>query len=123
TNNFDVGNNGQAGAADTGLYWYVAGVQLRSDTWPGPIQSSSSPPTATITAPAAGATVSGSAVTVSATASGSAGIAGVQFQVDGTNLGAEDTATPYTTTWNTTTVANGNHTLTAIARDSAGNRA
>jgi len=41
--------------------------------------------------------------------------------LDGANLGAEDTATIYTLTWNTTTVPNGTHTLTAVARDGAGN--
>jgi len=30
------GNNGQALALDTGLYWYFAGVQVRTDTWSGP---------------------------------------------------------------------------------------
>ena len=33
---FGMGNNGQAGAADTGLAWYFAGVQIRTDWWPGP---------------------------------------------------------------------------------------
>jgi hypothetical protein len=33
---FGVGNNGQAGAADTGLSWYFAGVEIRSDRWVGP---------------------------------------------------------------------------------------
>jgi uncharacterized protein YjdB len=33
---FGVGNNGQAGAADTGLPWYFAGIQIRTDRWPGP---------------------------------------------------------------------------------------
>ena len=41
------------------------------------------PPTVSVTAPAAGATVSGS-VTVSAGASDNTGVAGVQFKVDGT---------------------------------------
>ena len=36
-------------------------------------------------------------------------------------LGAEDTTSPYGVSWNTTTVANGAHTLTALARDAAGN--
>ena len=49
------------------------------------------------------------------------GVAGVQFKLDGVNLGAEDTAAPYTINWDTTTVNNGNHTLTAVARDAAGN--
>jgi len=38
-NTFGVGNNGQQSAADTGKYWYFAGIQIRSDTWPGPIGS------------------------------------------------------------------------------------
>jgi len=80
------------------------------------------PPTVSMTAPATGATVSGTAVTVSATASDNVGVVGVQFKVDGANLGTEDTAGPYTKTWDTTTVTNGSHTLTAVARDAAGNR-
>lgn len=51
------------------------------------------------------------------------GVAGVQFKVDGTNLGGEDTSTPYTATWDTTGVANGQHTFSAVARDAAGNSA
>ena len=77
-------------------------------------------PTVAITAPASGATVSGT-TTVSATASDNGGVAGVQFRLDGVNLGAEDTAAPYAVSWNTTTVADGSHTLTAVARDTAGN--
>jgi len=33
---FGMGNNGQAGALDTGLSWYFAAVQIRTDRWPGP---------------------------------------------------------------------------------------
>jgi len=33
---FGLGNNGQQGAVDTGLPWYFAGVQIRTDRWPGP---------------------------------------------------------------------------------------
>jgi|GEM_PF-2298707 len=78
------------------------------------------PPTVAMTAPASAATVSGS-VAVSATASDNVGVVGVQFLLDGSNLGAEDTASPYSVTWNTTTAANGSHTLSARARDAAGN--
>jgi YD repeat-containing protein len=60
--------------------------------------------------------------TVGASASDNVGVAGVQFLLDGANLGAEDTASPYSIAWNTTTVNNGSHTLTAVARDAAGNR-
>jgi hypothetical protein len=79
------------------------------------------PPTVSITFPASNANVSGS-ITVSANASDNVGVSGVQFKLDGNNLGAEDTTSPYSTSWNTTSVANGSHTLTATARDAAGNR-
>src|SRR2546430_4227304 len=39
------------------------------------------------------------------------GVVGVQFKLDGANLGAEDTGAPYSVTWNTTTIANGTHSL------------
>src|SRR5205823_8390013 len=68
-----------------------------------------------------GSTVSGT-VTVSAGASDNVGIAGVQFLLDGANLGAEDTGAPYAVSWNTIAVGNGSHTLTARARDAAGNQ-
>ena len=79
-------------------------------------------PTVALSAPASGATVSGT-VAISATASDNVGVAGVQFRVDGVNVGAEDTTSPYSISWNTAAIANGNHTLTAVARDAAGNTA
>src|SRR5437867_789820 len=82
----------------------------------------STPPTVSMTAPAAGSTVSGT-VTISASATDNMGVVGVQFKLDGANLGAEVTAAPYSTSWNTTLGANGSHTLTAVARDAAGNTA
>ena len=77
-------------------------------------------PTVAITAPSG--TVSG-VVTLSANASDNVGVAGVQFLVDNNPVAAEDTASPYGVSWNTATVANGAHTLTAVARDAAGNTA
>src|ERR687887_494676 len=77
----------------------------------------------TITSPQSGSTVSGSIpVSASVTIIGSLTVVGVQFRVDGANLGAEDTSAPYSITWNTTTASSATHTLTAIARDAAGNR-
>ena len=78
-------------------------------------------PTVSLTSPANGATVSGTSVTVSATASDNIGIAGVQFKLDGVNYGGEDTTAPYSVNFNSTTVSNGSHALTAVARDTAGN--
>ena len=77
------------------------------------------PPTVSMTAPAPGATVAGQ-TTLAANASDPVAIAGVQFLLDGSPLGAEVTSTPYTLVWNTTTVSDGSHTLAARARDSAG---
>ena len=78
------------------------------------------PPAVSITTPAANSSVSGT-ITVSATATDNVSVVGVQFKLDNANLGAETTIPLYTFTWNTTTVANGTHTLTAVARDAAGN--
>lgn len=74
-----------------------------------------------LTAPIAGASVSGT-ITVSADASSTASVSGVQFKVDGANLGAEDTVPPYAVSWNTTTVSDGPHVLTAVVRDPTGNQ-
>jgi len=49
------------------------------------------------------------------------GVVGVQFKLDGANVGAEDTSSPFSISWNTTTATNGSHSLTAVARDAAGN--
>jgi len=79
------------------------------------------PPTVSITAPTASATVSGT-TTITATASDNVGVSGVQFKLDGTNLGVEDTTAPYTLSWDTTAASNASHSLTATARDAAGNQ-
>ena len=78
------------------------------------------PPTISITAPANGATVSGT-VTVSATASDNVGVTSVQFFLDGANLGLALVSGPYSVAWDSTTTSNGAHMLTAQARDAAGN--
>jgi hypothetical protein len=78
-------------------------------------------PTVSVTVPTSGATVSGSSITLSATASDNIGVVGVRFRIDGANVGTEDTSSPYSITWNSTTVTNGSHTVSAVARDAAGN--
>ena len=100
------------------------GRQNRDDTIvpaSEPPTPDTTPPSIAMLSPAEGATVSGT-TTISASGSDDVGIAGVQFILDGTNLGAEDTTSPYSVTWDTTAVSNGAHTLTAQARDGAGNR-
>ena len=80
------------------------------------------PPTVRITSPASGATVSGT-ITVTAEASDNVGVAGVQFKYNGIDFDTEKTSPPYTATANTNSIADGTYTLTAVARDAAGNRA
>src|SRR5207244_4194616 len=114
---FDVGAYETNGATSNPGWRITQGFKNTSTPPPD-----TTPPTVSITSPASGATVSAT-ITVSATASDNVGVAGVQFKLDGANLGAEDTtASPYSTSWNTTAASNGSHTLTAVARDAAGNQ-
>src|SRR6185436_12630501 len=85
------------------------------------VTSDTTAPTVSLTSPAAGATVSAT-ISVTANASDNVAVAGVQFLLDGAALGAEDTASPYSVSWSTTTAVNGPHTLSARARDAAGNQ-
>jgi hypothetical protein len=78
------------------------------------------PPTTSITAPAGGATVSGT-VNVTATAADNVGVTRVEFYVDGA-LAGTDTTSPYAFSWVTTGLANGSsHGLGSKAYDAAGN--
>ncbi|MFA6004252.1 MAG: Ig-like domain-containing protein, partial [Elusimicrobiota bacterium] len=77
-------------------------------------------PAVTFTSPAAGSTVSG-VIGLSASASDNVGVVGVQFKLDGANQGAEELIAPYEISWVTTGASNGAHTLSAVARDAAGN--
>src|SRR5207249_1249588 len=84
------------------------------------VLNDTTPPAIVIASPLSGATLSGT-ITVVAEALDDIGIVGVQFKVDGSNLGTEVTTAPYTMSWDTATAAIGAHTLTAVARDAAGN--
>ncbi|MEO7261960.1 MAG: LamG-like jellyroll fold domain-containing protein [Jatrophihabitantaceae bacterium] len=76
-------------------------------------------PTAAITSPADGASVSGP-TTVTATATDDTGVTSVDLLVDGVVLASSTTA-PYSFSWSATSV--GDHTLQARAHDGAGNTA
>jgi hypothetical protein len=127
-----VAQPASTGYTDTGLaagtyYYRVTAQDAAGNVGPASNEASAAvtadttPPTVSMTAPAAGATVSGG-VTVSATASDNVGVVGVQFLLDGLALGAEDTTAPYSITWDSRTASNGTHTLAARARDAAGNQ-
>ncbi len=77
-------------------------------------------PAIAITAPADGSVLTG-VVAVTASASDNVAIAGVQFKLNGADLGAEITSAPYTLNWNTVPVTEAAYTLTAVARDGDGN--
>src|SRR5262249_27020320 len=78
------------------------------------------PGTAAITAPANGATLTGTTTLTATATPGGGSVAGVQFILDGVTLGAEDTSSPYSIGWDTRTVANGTHFLAAVVRDTNG---
>jgi hypothetical protein len=78
-------------------------------------------PTVSMTAPVNNATVSGKSVAITANASDNVGVTGVQFKVDGINFGNLDTTSPYSINWDSTTVPDGTHTLSAVAHDAADN--
>src|SRR4029077_20628322 len=72
---------------DQSYKWSFEYVRLRS-------AADTTAPTVALTAPDNGATVSGSSVIVSATAADNIGVVGVQFRLNGANLGAEVTLAP-----------------------------
>ncbi|MGB4833571.1 MAG: Ig-like domain-containing protein [Candidatus Moraniibacteriota bacterium] len=74
-----------------------------------------------VTVPSNGATVSGNQ-TVTAICSDNVAVANVQMLLDGSNLGAADTSSPYSITWNTTGTSNGSHTLSARCTDTSSNQ-
>ncbi|MCY1081758.1 extracellular catalytic domain type 1 short-chain-length polyhydroxyalkanoate depolymerase [Archangium lansingense] len=92
--------------------WYVA-------KFFGLDNSDAVPPTVSLSAPANGATLSGT-VLVTASATDNVGIAKVEFSIDNTLVGT-DTASPFEYSWNTAAATNGAHTLVARAYDTAGN--
>jgi hypothetical protein len=129
-------SRGGSGTATGTTSWTVSGITLGRDPnvitvtardAAGNVGSASvtvalsdtTSPTVAVTAPAAGASVRGS-VSVSASATDNVGVVAVRFKIDGINLG-EVTRPPYTMTWDTTSVTDGTHTVTAVARDAAGN--
>jgi hypothetical protein len=80
------------------------------------------PPTVTLAAPAGGSTVSGTAVTLSANASDNVAVDHVDFLVNGSVVGTDATS-PYSMTWDSTTVPDGSASITARAVDTSSNSA
>ena len=84
-------------------------------------------PTAQITAPTTGATVSGMAVYIVAQATDNVSVSSVRFLLDGVSLGSKTAPTvpggsTYQWKWDASSAGAGQHTLTSIATDAAGNQ-
>ena len=76
--------------------------------------------TPTVSVTNAPGTVSGTVTLMaSASARGTYTVASVQFRVDGVAVGMADSDAPYSDAWNSTSVANGAHMITAVVTDSA----
>ena len=84
------------------------------------VAADKTPPTVSIASPTGG-TVSGT-VTVAVSAKDNVGVARVDLRVNGSTVATTTTA-PFSIAWNSTSVPNGNDTLTAVAYDAAGNTA
>lgn len=112
-------------AAGKHVYYAYVTLSNGDEMWSAPIwiDHASAPdttaPTTSITAPANGATVSGT-TTVTATASDNVGVTKVEIFLDNV-LSATCTSSPCSWSWNTTTSANGSHALTSKAYDAANN--
>ncbi len=78
------------------------------------------PPHISILAPNYGAKVSGM-IELLADAYGDGEVDGVRFTLDGKSIGEEIETAPYFLHWDTRETSNGEHVLTAIARDAADN--
>jgi hypothetical protein len=80
-------------------------------------------PSVTITEPSEGETVSGT-VTIRATATDDQGVSQVQFRMDGAGIGTDTNGVDgWSVAWDSTSAADGSHTLDAIATDTGGNTA
>jgi hypothetical protein len=101
-------------------WWLVLAVILvvsRAEGTPPDTEA----PSVRITAPTNHATVSGEMAPVLAEATDNTGVSEIEFALDG-RLFAYTYSAPYRIVWDTTLVPDGLHTLTALARDAAGNR-
>jgi len=110
---------GQAGLD----YWNAAVAQWRADH--PSLLPDIAPPVVSLFSPGiVGSPPLTGVVSLTATAADDWAVGGVQFQLDGQNVGAEVTTpsplTKYTISWDSATMPNGTYTLAAVARDTSG---
>lgn len=109
----------------TGSHFYYAKVTQDDGKilWSAPVWVTQTTGGSTdSTAPTATASVSGSAgnITLSATASDNVGVSRVDFVIDSVVKGS-DSSSPYSLSFDSTTLTNGSHSLVTRAYDAAGN--
>ena len=116
------------GSAQTISYWSVdnaGNTEITHTT--AALKIDTVAPTGSITVPANNATVSGSAVTVTSNSADSgSGVASAQFEYSAHNANTwttigTDTSSPYSVSWNTTSLSPGSYDLNVITNDVAGN--
>jgi hypothetical protein len=107
-----------------GQHFYYAKVTQDDGKilWSAPVWVEQVAATTDTTAPTVSATASGSSgtITFDASASDNVGVSRVEFYVDNALQGTS-TSSPYSFAFNSTTLANGTHSLIAKAFDAAGN--
>jgi hypothetical protein len=91
-------------------YRAVSGVGISTDTIP---------PTVSISNPLSSTSVQGT-INIQGTATDNVGVTRIEFYVDG-NLVSTAFTSPFSFSWNTTTAANGTHTIVVKAYDAANN--
>ena len=104
-------------------FYYALVTETDGDRlWSAPIWVNQTAGGGDTTAPTVSASESGTSgnITLSATASDAVGVTNVEFYIDGVLRGT-DPSSPYSVTFDSTTLANGSHALTAKAYDAAGN--
>lgn len=109
------------GAGNSSETTVTVTVGLPPPPSPPPPAADTTPPSVSIAQPASGATVQGS-LTASGSASDAGGLASVEISVDGGPSTAASGTASWTFPLGTTGLADGTHTLTALASDAAGNR-
>ncbi|MBI4057460.1 MAG: hypothetical protein HY399_07955 [Elusimicrobia bacterium] len=110
------------GLAATNNFLLLGGQFLHKYEIPKSLLRDSAPPIITLLAPADQSAISRTII-ISANASDNVGVQGVQFKLDGQNLGSEISYPPYKMEWNTVNTSNGAHSLSAVARDATENTA
>jgi hypothetical protein len=87
----------------------------------GGTPADTTPPTCSITAPSNGATVSDS-VGITVSASDNVAVSRVGYRIDSGSY-VYDTTSPYSFSWDSNSVSDGTHTISAISEDTSGNTA